>query len=133
MDMRLQVPPIAFGELAAHPSGESSLAIRARVCEARECQRRRQGRARPDTDRGYPNGQGPPSPPWNASLTPAGISRWCRVGSEGNRLLEDAADRLALSARGVHRVLRIARTIADLEGAARIAEEHLAEAIQYRG
>jgi magnesium chelatase family protein len=47
--------------------------------------------------------------------------------------MEDAADRLGLSARGVHRVLRVARTIADLEDAERIGEPHLAEAIQYRG
>jgi magnesium chelatase family protein len=73
------------------------------------------------------------APTWNAALTPAATARWCALNHEGKRLMEEASDRLGLSPRGIHRVLKVARTIADLEGDETIAEEHLAEAIQYRG
>ncbi|MEX1257368.1 MAG: ATP-binding protein [Gemmatimonadota bacterium] len=125
MDLHLDVPAIPYAELAGRPGGESSLAIRERVTRARERQRERHGVRR--------NGRGASLPTWNGALSPAATARWCRLDRDGARLMEDAADRLGLSARGVHRVLKVARTIADLEGAERIAEPHLAEAIQYRG
>jgi magnesium chelatase family protein len=69
---------------------------------------------------------------WNSSLGQRELRLWCRPDPEGTLLLEDASDRLGLSARGVHRVLKVARTIADLARCEAIREEHLAEAIQYR-
>ena len=125
IDLHLEVPAIPYVELAGRPGGESSLAIRERVTRARERQRERHGVRR--------IGRGVALPTWNGALSPAATARWCRLNREGERLMEDAADRLGLSARGVHRVLKVARTIADLEGAGRIEEPHLAEAIQYRG
>jgi magnesium chelatase family protein len=69
----------------------------------------------------------------NAALAPGELKRWCILDTSGQRLMEEASERLGLSARGVTRVLRVGRTIADLEGAERIGEEHLGEAVQYRG
>jgi len=83
--------------------------VRERVIRARTLQRNRQGRE------------------VNAALGPAGLRRWCCLDAEGHRLLEDASDRMGLSGRGVHRVLKVARTVADLEGVERIGVEHLAE------
>jgi magnesium chelatase family protein len=68
----------------------------------------------------------------NAELSPAEVRRWCAPDGEGERLLELAMSKLALSARAVHRALRVARTIADLDGADRLAARHVAEAIAYR-
>jgi magnesium chelatase family protein len=60
------------------------------------------------------------------------VRRWCAPDGEGERLLELACAKLALSARAIHRILRVARTIADLEGADHLAARHVAEAIAYR-
>jgi magnesium chelatase family protein len=68
----------------------------------------------------------------NSEMTPAEIRRYCRLDEAGERLLRTAVERLGLSARGYHRVLKLARTIADLAGAERIAAVHVAEALQYR-
>jgi magnesium chelatase family protein len=69
----------------------------------------------------------------NAAMTPRQVRRYCEVPAEGERLLAAAMTRLGLSARGHDRVLKVARTIADLAGADDLAVEHCAEAIQYRG
>jgi magnesium chelatase family protein len=125
IDLHLFVPAIPWAELAGRSRGATSLEIRQRVTRAWERQRARNGGRR---------GDGRVRPPTlNAALTPSGTARWCRLDSEGRRLMEDAVDRLGLSARGAHRILRVARTIADLEEGGQIREEHLAEAIQYRG
>jgi magnesium chelatase family protein len=71
-------------------------------------------------------------PPWNSGLGQREIQLWCRPTSGGVSLLEDASDRMSLSSRGVHRVLKVARTIADLDGRERLEEHHVAEALQYR-
>lgn len=68
----------------------------------------------------------------NARLMPREIEHHCALDARGTRLLRAALEKLGLSARGLHRVLRVARTIADLDGCGSIAEAHLAEAIQYR-
>ena len=68
----------------------------------------------------------------NADLTGAETQGYCRPDRVGRRLIAQARSRMALSARGVHRVLRVARTIADLAGCAEIGTAHLAEAVQYR-
>ena len=106
-----RLPPQALRGDA--PPGESSAAIRGRVIAAQARQLERAGRL-------------------NARLDNAGITRDCRLGDDGQRLLEQACERLQLTARSLHRVLRVARTIADLDAAAAIATAHLAEALGYR-
>ncbi|HEX7053861.1 MAG TPA: YifB family Mg chelatase-like AAA ATPase [Burkholderiales bacterium] len=113
IDIKLEVPAPREAELLAASAGESSEAIRARVEKARAMQRERQGKA-------------------NALLGTREIDRYCGTDREGDQLLRHALARLLLSARAYHRVLRVARSIADLAGVSAIAAEHIAEAIQYR-
>jgi magnesium chelatase family protein len=117
IDLHLEVPSLTLSELAAAPSGESSAAIRARVVKARERQLARFGRGRTHS---------------NAQMGPRLLRRHCPLPSEGERLLLLAVERLGLSGRGHDRILRVARTIADLAGEEAIRPEHVAEAIQYR-
>jgi magnesium chelatase family protein len=112
-DIKLEVPAPREAELIAASTGESSGAIASRVAKARAAQLARQGKA-------------------NALLGTKEIDRHCATDREGDRLLRHALARLLLSARAYHRVLRVARSIADLAGASTIAAEHIAEAIQYR-
>jgi magnesium chelatase family protein len=113
IDLKLEVPALREAELVAAAAGESSEAIRARVEKARRVQLERQ--AKP-----------------NALLGTREIDRHCATDRDGDQLLRHALARLLLSARAYHRVLRVARTIADLAGAGTIAAEHIAESIQYR-
>jgi magnesium chelatase family protein len=118
IDLQVELPPTAPSALQAGGTGETSCAIRARVLGARECQRRRLASVRLRA---------------NAELTPRLLRRLCPLSTEAQSLLIAAAERLGLSARGHDRVIKVARTIADLAGADTIAPEHCAEAIQYRG
>jgi magnesium chelatase family protein len=118
IDLHVELPALAADEFEAMAPGDSSAVIRARVRAARELQRRR--------FRGH-------SSRVNAELTPRQLRRGCPLTPEATRLLGAAVTRLGLSARGHDRVLRVARTIADLAGAETIAVEHCAEAVQYRG
>jgi magnesium chelatase family protein len=113
IDLQIEVPALAADDLQKPADGESSASVRARVSAARERQQSRQGRP-------------------NAQLTPADIDRHCRLTAEGAALLKQAMARLGLSARAYHRLLRVARSIADLAGSLEIATPHLAEAVQYR-
>jgi magnesium chelatase family protein len=113
IDIKLEVPAPREAELLAPAAGECSADIACRVARAREVQLARQGKP-------------------NALLGSREIDRHCATGREGSELLRHALARLLLSARAYHRVLRVARSIADLAGAATIAAEHVAEAIQYR-
>jgi magnesium chelatase family protein len=113
IDIKLEVPALREAELVAPVAGESSASIRERVENARRLQAERQGKP-------------------NALLGTREIDRLCATDKEGDQLLRHALARLLLSARGYHRVLRVARSIADLAGKAEIAAEHIAEAIQYR-
>ena len=119
IDLHVEVPALRDAELLGPAEGEPGTCVRERVVAARERQLAR-FHARPGV---YAN----------AHMSPRDIREFCRTDAAGEGLLRAAIQRLGLSARAYHRVLRIARTIADLDGAARLATHHLAEAIQYRG
>ncbi len=119
IDLHVPVPPVPFRKLAARGPGEGSARIRARVVQARRVQEERFRRV-PGV---FANGQ----------MGAAEIRRFCRASPEVARLLQRALERLGLSARAYHRILKVARTVADLEGEEEIGPAHVAEAIQYRG
>ena len=115
IDLHVDVPRVAPAELRPDaPAGESSAVVRARVEAARALQLERAGVL-------------------NAHLGQSGTAAHCRLDASDQALLERAIDSLQLSARAMHRILRVARTIADLAGAGSIASAHLAEALGYRG
>jgi magnesium chelatase family protein len=113
IDIKLEVPAPREAELLAPVAAESSGSIKSRVEKARVVQMLRQGKP-------------------NALLGTREIDRHCGTDKEGDQLLRHALARLLLSARAYHRVLRVARSIADLAEKSSIAAEHIAEAIQYR-
>ena len=113
IDLVIEVPALPPESLAGRPDGESSASVRERVARAWTRQQERQGRA-------------------NARLTTREIDALCQPDAAGSALLQQAAQRLGLSARAWHRVLKVARTIADLGDCAIIGAPHIAEAIQYR-
>lgn len=117
IDLVVDVPAVAPRALTIAAAGEPSAAVRQRVIEARDRQSAR------FTD---------VSARVNASLDGTALRRHCLLASDGSRLLDAAIRRLALSARGYYRVLKVARTIADLAGSDQIEATHLAEALQYR-
>lgn len=117
IDLQLEVPAVPYRELAAPAAREGSQAVVRRVAAAREVQQARLAGTNRRT---------------NADMTPADLRRHCAVDREGARLLERAMDKLALSARGLNRILKVARTIADLDGSPGLLPRHLAEAIAYR-
>lgn len=114
IDIQIEVPRQATTSLSlAAPSGEDSAAVRARVLEARARQLARAGKV-------------------NAELSTRELSRDCALAAAEQKLLERAIDKLHLSARAYHRILKLARTIADLQASEIISGAHLAEAIGYR-
>jgi magnesium chelatase family protein len=118
IDIHLEVPAVACRDLAPRADEESSSVMRARVERARVLQRHRFA----DRIGVYAN----------AHMTARDLRRFCATSPEVERLLRDAVGRLGLSARAYHRVLKIARTIADLAGATDVSVLHVSEAIQYR-
>jgi magnesium chelatase family protein len=118
IDLRVAMPAVPWRELSDAPAGESSAAIRLRVAAARRTAASR----RP----GRPEFR-------NADLTPGELSREAALDAAGRRLLESAVTRLTLSVRAIHRALRVARTIADLEESRGISARHLSEALALRG
>jgi magnesium chelatase family protein len=118
IDLHVEVPAVRYRELSDHRSGERSEAIRERVVRARERQRQR-----------FAGRDGLHA---NAHMRAREIREFCRVGEAGDALLRSAISRLGFSARAYHRVLKIALTLADLEGADAIGTSQVAEAIQYR-
>jgi len=118
IDLVVEVPAVEVETLARARAGEPSSAVRGRVVAARARQRRRFGSG---------------GPPCNAAMPPADLEPLTRMRPAARRALIDAANALVLSARGFDRVRRVARTIADLEGADAVEAHHVAEAVQYRG
>ena len=117
IDIHIEVPAIKFNEISSDVPGEPSAAIRDRVTFARSVQQERF-----KSDSIYAN----------AHMKPRHIRKYCRIDADSQRLMEAAMNRLGLSARAYNRVLKVARTIADIEGSGPIATEHISEAIQYR-
>jgi magnesium chelatase family protein len=118
IDIHIEVPAVKYKELRGNSDIESSASVRARVLRARQIQLER-FRAEKDL---YANAQMP------TRL----IRKYCEISADGEKLLESAIQRLGLSARAHDRILKVSRTIADLEGSASIEPKHLSEAIQYR-
>jgi magnesium chelatase family protein len=112
IDLHIEVPAVPFKELRGRDRGSTSAQIRERVLEARELQLRR----------GF----------YNSRIPPVQIRTLCALDDSGERTLEMAVRRLGLSARAHDRILKVARTVADLDKADHVAAKHVAEAVQYR-
>lgn len=118
IDLHVEVTPVSFNELSSQKTSENSLAVRERVIKAREVQAKR-----------FEGHEGTYS---NAQMSSKLLKEICTINTIGQALLKAAMDKLNLSARAYDRILKVSRTIADLEGSDDIKPEHLAEAIQYR-
>ncbi|WP_029895837.1 YifB family Mg chelatase-like AAA ATPase [Desulfohalovibrio reitneri] len=118
IDLQVEAPAVEYHEMRGDGGGTDSATMRDSVLRARKVQAARFGQS---------------GPLLNADLSGAALEAHCTLGDEEHRFMEGAFQRLGLSARASTRVLRLARTIADLEGADRITTPHLAEAISYRG
>jgi magnesium chelatase family protein len=117
IDLHIEAPAVSFAEMRSETPGESSAAIRARVKVARERQEKRFAGTATSV---------------NALMTHSQIRHHCSLDSSLGDLLQQAMERLSLSARAYDRILKVARTIADLASAEKIEAPHLLEAIQYR-
>ncbi|MBY5989701.1 YifB family Mg chelatase-like AAA ATPase [Roseovarius atlanticus] len=117
-DLRIEVPPVSFTDLDLPPSGDGSAQVAERVATARAVQQARFS-GRPDMR-------------LNADAEGEALEEIATPDSEGRALLNTVAERMGLSARGYHRVLRVARTIADLDGSDDVRRPHVAEAVSYR-
>jgi magnesium chelatase family protein len=117
IDLQVLVPAVPWQELSANRRGEPSADVAGRVHAARQLQYCRY------SDTGLT---------CNGEMGPAEIVRWAQPDVDGRRLLEHASRKLGLSARAYHRILRVARTIADLAGEEKVLTQHLAEAVAYR-
>jgi magnesium chelatase family protein len=117
-DLRVEVPPVAFSDLDLPPSGDSSATVATRVAAARALQTERFN--------------GHPAARVNADLEGALLEDTAAPDPQGKDLLLRVAERMGLSARGYHRILRVARTIADLDGSDQVRQPHVAEAVSFR-
>ncbi len=117
MDLHVEVPSLEFDELSRTAPAESSAEIRKRVNAARAIQSRRFGAC---------------GPTCNAHMGQRELREFCRLDGAGEALMKGAFTRMGLTARGYDRILRVSRTVADLDGSETIETEHLAEALQYR-
>ena len=112
LDLQIEVPALTSAELLEARPDEANVAVRGRVLAARKRQQARGG--------------------LNATLSNAPLREHCALDAPGRQLIADAVDRGGMSARAVHRALRVARTIADLADEERMTTTHVAEALQYR-
>lgn len=120
IDIHIEVPRVEYQKLSDDRLGETSTTIRQRVQAARDIQRHRFSKV--DSA----------SIVCNADMRVAEIRQFCKLDEAGESLIRSAMGQMNLSARGYHRVLKLARTIADLAGSENIQSAHLAEALQYR-
>ena len=118
IDIQINVPRVEYEKLSSDTVGESSAAIRERVEAARELQRERF--------------KDNPNITCNSDMAPAEIRQYCRLGADGEKLVKSLMTHYQISARAYHRLLKLARTIADLDRSPDIRTQHIAEAIQYR-
>jgi magnesium chelatase family protein len=117
LDLHIEVPPVDYASLKSTAKEETSEEVRARVNRAREIQNKRYA------------GTGITC---NARLLPGMLNTFCSLTEDAERLLKASFDRLGLSARAYDRILKVARTIADLDGKENIEVSHIAQAIQFR-
>lgn len=117
IDIHVEVPGVSYADLSSLPTGDDSATIRARVNKARQIQRDR------FMDQGIFN---------NSQMNSRMLRKYCQLDSESQAQMQHAIDKLGYSARVFDRILKVARTIADLEGHKNISSEHISEAIQYR-
>jgi magnesium chelatase family protein len=129
IDIHIEVPRVDYEKLSDDRLGEPSAKVQVRVEAAREQQRERfsSGQMGKTT-----NDKSANSIACNADMRPAQIRQYCQLDETSNSLMRTAMHQMQLSARAYHRVLKLARTIADLAGEEQIAPTHLAEALQYR-
>lgn len=118
IDIHVEVTPVSYNELAAERTSEKSASVRERVIKARQVQQKRYT----DHDKVH----------CNAQINSKQLREVCKIDETGNQLLKTAMEKLGLSARAYDRILKVARTIADLDDSVEIQTNHLAEAIQYR-
>ena len=118
IDIHIEVTPVPFEKLSEERKGEGSVAIRERVTKARELQTDRFS----DLEHVH----------YNAQMNTKQIREYCKLDDASKKLLKNAMERLNLSARAYDRILKVARTIADLEPTTEVNGNHIAEAIQYR-
>ena len=118
IDIHIEVTPVPFDKLSEERKGESSVVIRQRVTEAREIQSER-----------FENFE---NIHYNAQMSVKQIREYCKLSEESKTLLKNAMEKLNLSARAYDRILKVSRTIADLDQSENISPDHIAEAIQYR-
>jgi magnesium chelatase family protein len=117
IDLHIEVPAVPFEELSARADGTDSATMRQDVVRVRAVQRQRFG---------------PASVTLNGRMSTRQMRRHCELDEEGRKVLQAAMESLGLSARAHDRILRVARTVADLEGSAAIEAQHVVEAIGYR-
>lgn len=118
IDLHVEVTPVSFDELSSEQPAENSIVIRGRVIKARDTQTKRYEQTSTIHS--------------NAQMTSKNIKEFCVLDEQGKKLLKNAMNKLDLSARAYDRILKVARTIADLENSENIKTCHLAEAIQFR-